>query len=102
MGNTSNTSKVKIAIVCFLIVFITFLSISMISCKPMIKDATAEQLDAIHGMQITFSDGAVKYGAIAKRIVDYIELHPNAKVEDLRIIPGVDDMIIDQLKEVFR
>ena len=100
MGSTSNHAK--IAVICFVISFSLILSVCLINYKPMIKDATAEQLDAIHGIQITFSDGTVKYGTVAKRIVDYVELHPYAKVEDLRIIKGVDDMIIDQLKEVFR
>jgi len=62
--------------------------------KPPIKNATAAELDAIFG---------IKYdGVIIERIHDYIEENPDCSVEDLRVIKGVDDMIIEQLERKWR
>ena len=81
-------------------VFFVILALLVVLCfaidlyKPPLKNATQDDLDAIHGI--------VYGGVIADRINEYILENPNAKVEDLRVIKGVDDMIIDQLKERFR
>jgi len=81
-------------------VFFVILALVMILCigidlyKPPLKNVTQAELDAIHGV--------VYGGVIADRINEYILENPDAKVEDLRVIKGVDDMIIDQLKARFR
>ena len=77
-------------------VFFVILALLVVLCfaidlyKPPLRNATQGDLDAIHGI--------VYGGVIADRINEYILKYPNAKVEDLRVIKGVDDMIIDQLK----
>ena len=85
------SSKVKCFAICFIL---AFLIIGILTYKPPLKNATQGDLDAIHGI--------VYDGVISDRINEYILENPNAKVEDLRVIKGVDDMIIDQLKERFR
>lgn len=85
------SSKVKCFAICFVL---AFLIIGILTYKPPLKNATQSDLDAIHGI--------VYGGVIADRINEYILENPKAKVEDLRVIKGVDDMIIDQLKERFR
>ena len=60
--------------------------------KPPLSTITASELLEVHGI------GEVRLNQIQSFILDY----PNAKVEDLRSISGVDDLIIDQLKERFR
>ena len=88
-------ARISKEIKCFLICFVVaFLLIGLILYKPMLKDATTSDLDSIHGIR--------NGGVIMAEIQNYITLYPNATVEDLRIIKGVDDMIIDQLKERFR
>jgi hypothetical protein len=62
--------------------------------KPPLKNASTDDLDGIYGI--------VCGGVIMESVQSYILEHPNCKVEDLRSIKGVDDMIIDQLKERFR
>lgn len=62
--------------------------------KEPIKNATTEDLDSIYGIKCG--------GIIMESIQEYILQNPNCRVEDLRVIKGVDDMIIDQLKERFR
>ncbi len=81
-------------------VFFVILALAVILCigidlyKPPLKNVTLAELDAIHGIAYG--------GVIADRINEYILENPDAKVEDLRVIKGVDDMIIDQLKARFR
>lgn len=99
MGNIRIPKKIKIALLCFLV---TFLILGILFYKPPIKNITDSELDAIKGIKVTFVDGNVNYGVISARIVDYIDKNPSCTVEDLRIIKGVDDYIINQLKERFR
>ncbi len=81
-------------------VFFVILVLAVILCigidlyKPPLKNVTQAELDAIYGI--------VYGGVISDRINEYILDNPDAKVEDLRVIKGVDDMIIDQLKARFR
>lgn len=102
MDNLTTNTKVKCFILCFILASAVILSLHAVNIKPMIKNITYEELNAIHGIKIEFGIGSVDYGPIAESIISYIELYPNAKVEDLRIIKGVDDMILDQLKERWR
>lgn len=83
--------EIKCFLICFVVVF---LLIGLILYKPMLKSASASDLDSIYGIR--------SGGVIMAEIQNYIIDNPNATVEDLRIIKGVDDMIIDQLKERFR
>ena len=62
--------------------------------KPPVRTITVSELDAIHGVKIG--------GVVMNDIQDYIRQNPNCTVEDLRVIPRVDDMIIDQLERKFR
>ena len=102
MARASIHPKVRYFLICFIVASMVFGLCLVLSYKPSIKTATDEDLNAIHGIKITFSDGAVNYGPVAEDIVGYISKNPKVKVEDLRIIKGVDDMIIDQLKEKYR
>lgn len=80
---------------CFVICFISAILIwGIVLYKPPLKNVTLGELDAIHGI--------CEGGVISDRITEYILENPDAKVEDLRVIKGVDDMIIDQLKARFR
>ena len=77
-----------------LLTIVAFLLIGLYFYKPPIKNITTSELDAIYGIK--------NGGVIMNDIQTYLIVNPNAKVEDLRQIKGVDDMIIDQLKERFR
>lgn len=99
MVNIRIPKKVKIAFICFLV---TFLLLEILFYREPLKNITDNELDAIKGIKVTFVDGSVNYGPISSRIVDYISQNPSCTVEDLRIIKGVDDYIINQLKKEFR
>lgn len=73
---------------------IVFLLLGLVLYKPMVKNATQSDLDAIHGIKTD--------GVIISRINIFLADNPEATVEDLRQIKGVDDMIIDQLKRKYR
>lgn len=91
MVNHASNPKVKCFVICFIVVFIM---LGLFLYKPPIKNATDAELDAIYG---------IKYDCVVyHRIIDYIELHPDCKVEDLRVVKGVGDMIIDQLERKWR
>lgn len=102
MVNPTTNPKVKCFLKWFVFACVVVLFLSSINMKPLIKNATDVDLDGIHGIKITFGVDSVEYGVIAERIKYYLEDHPQCKVEDLRVIKGVDDMIIDQLKERWR
>jgi len=78
---------------CILLV-IAVLLLGISYYKPPLKNVTQAELDGIYGI--------IYGGVIAERINDYIINNPKCKVEDLRVLKGVDDMIISQLKERFR
>lgn len=99
MVNIRIPKKVKIFLVCFLV---TFLLLGILFYREPLKNITDSELDAIKGIKVTFVDGTVNHGVISQRIVDYIDQNPSCTVEDLRIIKGVDDYIINQLKKEFR
>ena len=98
--------KAHSKLTCFLIGFVVAVVIVLlfvnVFIKSDLKDATYLDLDAIYGIKVTYVDGVTHYGEIATRIKEYITQNPSCKVEDLRIIKGVDDMIISQLKERFK
>lgn len=99
MAHIRISKKVKIALVCFLVTFLIF---GILFYKPPLKNITDVQLSDIEGIKVTFVDGKINYGPISARILEYIKQNPYCKVDDLRIVKGVDDMIIDQLKKEFR
>lgn len=89
MGNIRISQKIK----CFLICFIaTIILVSVAIYRPPLSTATASELLTVDGI------GESRLEMIQTFIVN----HPNAKVEDLRPLKGVDDMIINQLKRRFR
>lgn len=82
----------------------TFILIAVmmnIFCKRPLNSVTDAELDAIHGIKISYSNGRIE-GKRAMDIIRYIAINPDCEVEDLRVIDGIDDMIIDQLKRRFR
>jgi len=83
--------KKQIAL-CVMMAIIILTLIVVVFDKPSLSTATSEELLAVYGV------GEHRLEQIQEFILD----NPNATVEDLRIIKGVDDMIIDQLKERFR
>ena len=91
MARNERNSKV----ICFLVCFI---AIAIISCvvlyKPPLNNITIEELDKVYGIKVG--------GVIIERVQLFLADNPGAKVEDLRQIKGVDNMIIDQLKGRFR
>jgi len=99
MVNIRISQKIKIALVCFIV---TFLILGILFYKPPLKSITDVQLNDIEGIKVTFVDGKTNYGVISSRIIEYIKQNPDCKVEDLRIVKGVDDMIINQLERKFR
>ena len=99
MGHIRISQKIKIMLICFLV---TFLILGILFYKPPLKSITDAELNDIEGIKVTFVDGQVNYGVISSRIIEYIKQNPDCKVDDLRIVKGVDDMIIDQLKKEFR
>lgn len=68
------------------------LVLGVVFYKPPLSTITLSELDSIHGV------GEVRLSQIQA----YISQNKNAKVEDLRIIKGIDDMIIEQLEKRFR
>ena len=68
------------------------LVIGVVFYKPPLKQITREQIDSLYGV------GEARLYQIEQFILD----NPNIKVEDLRSIKGVDDMIIKQLEKRFR
>lgn len=68
------------------------LVIGVVFYKPPLKQITREQIDSLYGV------GELRLYQIEQFILD----NPNVKVEDLRSIKGVDDMIIKQLEKRFR
>lgn len=92
----------KQLVISVLIAFVVLALLFGIFYRQPIKNITDSELDAIKGIKVTFVDGNVNYGVISARIVDYISQNPSCTVEDLRIIKGVDDYIINQLKKEFR
>lgn len=75
-----------------ILAMLMILVIGVVFYKPPLKQITREQIDSLYGV------GEVRLYQIEQFILD----NPNVKVEDLRSIKGVDDMIIDQLKGRFR
>ena len=68
------------------------LVIGVVFYKPPLKQITREQIDTLYGV------GEIRLSQIEQFILE----NPSAKVEDLRMIKGIDDMIIDQLEKRFR
>ena len=91
MANLASNTKVRCFVICFLCVA---LIVGITLYKPPLKNATVSELDCIYGIRAG--------GVIMEDIQEYIMTYPDCKVEDLRILKRVDDMIIDQLKERFR
>lgn len=81
------------ALSCFLIfAMLVVLVLGVVFYKPPLSTITSSELDSIQGV------GEVRLSQIQA----YISQNKNAKVEDLRIIKGVEDMIIEQLEKRFR
>ena len=75
-----------------ILAMLMILVIGVVFYKPPLKQITREQIDSLYGV------GEVRLYQIEQFILD----NPNVKVEDLRSIKGVDDMIIKQLEKRFR
>ena len=68
------------------------LVIGVVFYKPPLKQITRDEIESLYGV------GEVRLSQIEQFILQ----NPKAKVEDLRELKGVDDMIIDQLEKRFR
>ena len=68
------------------------LVVGVVFYKPPLKQITRDEIESIYGV------GEVRLSQIEQFILQ----NPKAKVEDLRELKGVDDMIIDQLEKRFR
>ena len=75
-----------------ILAMLMILVIGVVFYKPPLKQITREQIDSLYGV------GETRLYQIEQFILD----NPNVKVEDLRSIKGVDDMIIRQLEKRFR
>ena len=75
-----------------ILAMLMILVIGVVFYKPPLKQITREQIDSLYGV------GEARLYQIEQFILD----NPNVKVEDLRSIKGVDDMIIKQLEKRFR
>ena len=76
----------------FILAMLMILVIGVVFYKPPLKQITREQIDTLYGV------GEIRLSQIEQFILE----NPSAKVEDLRELKGVDDMIIDQLEKRFR
>ena len=98
-----DSKRIRVFVICFLLAFIfTLLLMYAVCYKPSIETITDQELNAIQGVSIEWINGIPKHGKRARDIKIFIARNPNCTVEDLRVIKGVDDMIIDQLKKRFR
>ena len=98
-----DTKRIRVFVICFLLAFIFTLLLMYATCyKPSISTITDQELNNVHGVSVEWIDGMPKCGKRARDIKLFIARNPNCTVEDLRVIKGVDDMIIDQLKKRFR
>ena len=68
------------------------LVVGVVFYKPPLKQITRDEIESLYGV------GEVRLSQIEQFILQ----NPKAKVEDLRELKGVDDMIIDQLEKRFR
>lgn len=75
-----------------ILAMLMILVIGVVFYKPPLKQITREQIDSLYGV------GETRLYQIEQFILE----DPNVKVEDLRSIKGVDDMIIKQLEKRFR
>ena len=75
-----------------ILAMLMILVIGVVFYKPPLKQITREQIDSLYGV------GEARLYQIEQFILD----NPNVKVEDLRSIKGVDDVIIKQLEKRFR
>lgn len=82
----------KNKIIALLIILVLVTSFAFAFHKPNISTATYNELLDIHGI------GEVRLQLIG----DYISTHRNVKSEDLRVIEGIDDMVIEQLERKWK
>lgn len=75
-----------------ILAMLMILVIGVVFYKPPLKQITREQIDSLYGV------GETRLYQIEQFILE----DPNVKVEDLRELKGVDDMIIKQLEKRFR
>ena len=68
------------------------LVVGVVFYKPPLKRITRDEIESLYGV------GEVRLSQIEQFILQ----NQKAKVEDLRELKGVDDMIIDQLEKRFR
>ena len=86
-------ARILKTLICTLIfAMLMILVIGVVFYKPPLKQITREQIDMLYGV------GEIRLSQIEQFILE----NPSAKVEDLRMIKGIDDMIIDQLEKRFR
>lgn len=75
-----------------ILAMLMILVIGVVFYKPPLKQITRDEIESLYGV------GEVRLSQIEQFILQ----NPKAKVEDLRELKGVDDMIIDQLEKRFR
>ena len=75
-----------------ILAMLMILVIGVVFYKPPLKQITRDEIESLYGV------GEVRLSQIEQFILQ----NPRAKVEDLRELKGVDDMIIDQLEKRFR
>ena len=86
-------ARILKTLICTLIfAMLLILVIGVVFYKPPLSSITYSELESVYGV------GEVRTQQIQEFILD----NTKAKVEDLRMIKGVDDMIIDQLEKRFR
>ena len=75
-----------------ILAMLMILVIGVVFYKPPLKQITRDEIESLYGV------GEVRLSQIEQFILQ----NPKAKVEDLRELKGVDDMIINQLEKRFR
>ena len=75
-----------------ILAMLMILVVGVVFYKPPLSSITYSELESVYGV------GEVRTHQIQEFILD----NPKAKVEDLRELKGVDDMIIKQLEKRFR
>lgn len=81
---------------------VILLTVVIMFQHPHISSATMDELKEVHGLKVEIVDDREVPGIRMKMILDYISNNPDAKIEDLRILNGIDDMVIDQLNNMYR
>ena len=92
-------SIVTVILIVMFFVFVIVLSNSI----PLVKDATAEEIAAkCNDIGLGYYRNGKYYVGLAEKIVNYIKLNPDFKIDDLININGIGPKRLKEIKRYFR